>query len=626
MSSFTKLLFNRKLLAQLLLGFILILLLSIVSITTVTVTLTRSNMEDMINEDLDAYDTTMNDQVLEIFDNEIEYMHNLATLPEIKETATLASGMTALDLWGRYEGEKWGDDSDSAGTGISARDELTINFNNDVNPEISKYLAGILAEISFSEIFITDVRGYAVASSANTGDFAQADEGWWQSAMENELDIGGFEFDESSGAYSIAFSLAIKSTNTTLTGGEWAGVLKASYNFESFYHMLSKLNIGINGFAMITSHLGEIIFHHDITKVGSELSDLVGASSSSALLVEDKHVEMHVMIGGVQYLVDAKELNLAASDHAEFFDLDWHLMTLLPQSEIDDILQEPTMYSILAAVISLILAIVFSVFFANSIVKRINIVVRSMNRGAKGDLTIDAEEDEKLNKISSNPDEIGELASSYNALIDSIRMVVTSTQQSVNILTSTSEDLLSGSEEINASAEEVASTSQAMSDGATTQTELIAEVNENINELQNIVDDIVKKIQMNTQEVASISLQTNILALNAGIEASRAGDYGRGFNVVADNVRKLSDQSKLASERIEKVAEEIRETLLKSFNKISNTMVNVVSVSEETAASAEEVAAAAEEMTATIEELSSAAQELTTQAESSRDMINKFAI
>ncbi len=209
-------------------------------------------------------------------------------------------------------------------------------------------------------------------------------------------------------------------------------------------------------------------------------------------------------------------------------------------------------------------------------------------------------------------------------ILSDVGNMVTGTGKNVKLLVENSGDLLSGTEEISASAEEVASTSQAMSDGATTQTELITEVNDDVGKVQLIVDDIVKKIQLNTNEVAQIALQTNILALNAGIEASRAGDYGRGFAVVAENVRKLSDQSKMASERIETVADEIRDTLQASFNKISNTMINVVSVSEETAASAEEVAAAAEEMNATIEQLSSVAESLSNQADSYEKLIEKY--
>ena len=250
----------------------------------------------------------------------------------------------------------------------------------------------------------------------------------------------------------------------------------------------------------------------------------------------------------------------------------------------------------------------------------------NMEKGASGDLSQSKEEKIILEKIEKKGDEIGSLCVSYTELLNNIRVVVNGTQESVGILTTTSEDLLSGSEEINASAEEVASTSQAMSNGATSQTELIAEINMDIRDMSNLVGEIVKKIQRNTEEVSQIALQTNILALNAGIEASRAGDYGRGFAVVAENVRKLSDQSKVAAEQIALVADEIAEKLQKSFDKIGSSMVNVVSVSEETAASAEEVAAAAEEMTATIEQLSSAAQELTVQSENSQKMIGKFKL
>ncbi len=279
---------------------------------------------------------------------------------------------------------------------------------------------------------------------------------------------------------------------------------------------------------------------------------------------------------------------------------------------------------IILVILSVSIITILSNRISNLIKNSLNKLKLSMARGASGDLSKDNMDLYNVIKLSEQKDEIGSLASSYLELLNNIRTMVVSTQSSIGILSHTSEDFLSGAEEINASAEEVASTSQAMSDGATSQTELISSINENVNELQHIVDDIIKKIQLNTQEVAQIALQTNILALNAGIEASRAGDYGRGFAVVAENVRKLSDQSKLASERIETVADEIRGTLQVSFSNISSTMINVVSVSEETAASAEEVAAAAEEMTATIEELSSSAGVLTDQAEQSKVLINKF--
>ncbi len=290
------------------------------------------------------------------------------------------------------------------------------------------------------------------------------------------------------------------------------------------------------------------------------------------------------------------------------------------QDSVADTLKTNRYVTLYALIILALLGFIFTKYITKSIVDTVQELTDNVRQVSQGDLISDI----NLNMKSSK--EINELTIHFQSMKKSLNTVITSITESNEILSNTGEDLLSGSEQINASAEEVASTSQAMSDGATTQTELISEVNEDVERVQKIVDDIVKKIQLNTQEVSQIALQTNILALNAGIEASRAGDYGRGFAVVAENVRKLSDQSKMASERIETVADEIRGTLQVSFNRISSTMINVVSVSEETAASAEEVAAAAEEMTATIEELSSAASELTSQANKSQELIKQFRI
>ena len=276
--------------------------------------------------------------------------------------------------------------------------------------------------------------------------------------------------------------------------------------------------------------------------------------------------------------------------------------------------------SIALVTITIIIGITLTIIITRGIVKPVYEIEGEVAVITSGDLTSDF-------SFSKQPSaELEILGGNVGSMKNSLLSIIGSIAASNKILNSASEDLFSGAEEINASAEEVASTSQAMSNGATTQTELIAEVNEDIQTLIQMVEEIITKIQANTNDVSQIALQTNILALNAGIEASRAGDYGRGFMVVAENVRRLSDQSKDAAEKIALVADEIAQNLQTSFSKISNSIINIVSVSEETAASAEEVAAAAEEMTSTVEELSSAAQELTTQAEESANVIAQFKI
>ncbi|MCY3412119.1 MAG: hypothetical protein INQ03_10850 [Candidatus Heimdallarchaeota archaeon] len=218
----------------------------------------------------------------------------------------------------------------------------------------------------------------------------------------------------------------------------------------------------------------------------------------------------------------------------------------------------------------------------------------------------------------------GPIGTFFNSIMDSLVEAFKGFTEMNDLIVNTSQNLASSSEEISASASEVSGTSSSMAHGASQQAEMISKIASQMNETNIVIQDIVSQIRKNTDTVSSISLQTNILALNAGIEASRAGDYGRGFNVVADNVRKLSDESKKSAENIEEVVNTITITLQSLFDNIQGGIEQVASVSEETAASSEEVAAAAEEMIASIAELADVSSKLVTQVKHSRDSMFTF--
>jgi len=166
-----------------------------------------------------------------------------------------------------------------------------------------------------------------------------------------------------------------------------------------------------------------------------------------------------------------------------------------------------------------------------------------------------------------------------------IELLNIASNTSINVANMATE-LAASASEVNASSEEIATTTQE-----------VANESQKIMQSSNDIGQILEII-------TSISDHTNLLALNASIEAGRAGEYGRGFAVVADEVRKLAVESKNA--------------VSESNVKIQEILTKI----QITAASMEEINAAAEEQTASMEEVSATANKLGVLAEELKNSLH----
>lgn len=155
---------------------------------------------------------------------------------------------------------------------------------------------------------------------------------------------------------------------------------------------------------------------------------------------------------------------------------------------------------------------------------------------------------------------------------------------------------------ISASTQEIASVMEEVAASAGEISTNEGHLSERVREVAAVSTQIGEIIEF----IKVVADQTKMLGLNAAIEAARAGEHGRGFGVVADEIRKLSDQSK-------QTAEQIRKLLMETDSNIKA----VQDASEGTLKQSQEQAAATEEVTASVMEMANIAEKL---AETSREL------
>ncbi len=158
-----------------------------------------------------------------------------------------------------------------------------------------------------------------------------------------------------------------------------------------------------------------------------------------------------------------------------------------------------------------------------------------------------------------------------------------------------SNELQKFAEQLSTSSQELAASSQELSSASQDMNGKINDISQGFKKLDTIID-----------YVKSIANTTNLLGLNASIEAARAGESGRGFSVVAEEIRKLAQSSKDSSAQIMTALNGIKNDI----NKIFGEMSNFTSISEKQSAQTQQIASASQKLSESSVKLTELAKNL----------------
>lgn len=218
-------------------------------------------------------------------------------------------------------------------------------------------------------------------------------------------------------------------------------------------------------------------------------------------------------------------------------------------------------------------------------------------------------------------DQLKQTNKQYRTLLQTNVKKLQSNEHMSKQLENYAKELSTGSEEVTSASENIAASQQEISQSVSKTLNQINESQRLVAKLSDSVKDTRKRIDVIgsiSETITNISNQTNMLALNAAIEAARAGESGRGFNVVADQVRKLADETRKAASDTTFRIEEIRKISRiqeEDSNIVLKSMDSLIQLAQEAARGTEISVTASGEQSTSMQQISKTAQFLLTIAE-----------
>jgi len=453
--------------------------------------------------------------------------------------------------------------------------------------------------------------------------FVAKERPWYQAAVASgELSWTEPYQDAGSGSMVISNGKVVKKM------GQMFGVVASDIGLADLTDSLKDYKLGQTGELIIISPSGLLITHPNPEVVGLEIRDKniinnISGENGKFEYTPNEDLE-EAPVFDEDFAESRKALGLSSEapelvegdDRFAYYmktDLGWTVIATIEESEVLEAATAVLIRIAIIAIVSIVVAVLLSIFFSNSLTKRVKTILDGTEKVKNGDLTAEfaVSSRDEINMLSLYLDEAFE---SLGSMMKDIQVISTEVSEAATNLAATSEEASASADEVGRTVEEIAKGAQSQANDTETSASIafglsgtFESLNENTNTMIESTREAIEANKVGTEKIellsksaaasgeasvrigksimelnnqtkdidsilvsiTGIAEQTNLLALNASIEAARAGEHGRGFAVVADEIRKLAEESNQSAEQIRVIINNIQRDSEKTVKEMS---------------------------------------------------------